>query len=207
MLPSRMRFWPGEGRWVRMPAGAISLCVEPWVSEAAALDDIMPRASYSMVIDGDPLRDLSSEVFEEVKHDVAWQLATEKYLEVRHAGQVPLRRWRQHNGYLSEAMPRAIEEIVAGKSSIIRCNFETGDADAWPVEDMLQRFHFLDENDICFAHTRFTNPRPDGCYETEPPLPTWQEIHASQILPGPEPRKRREDRRTDRRIMELLSYF
>ena len=177
-----------EGYWGSLSPSEVSHCFKPWLSEAVVLDG-MPAASYSMVIDGDPLRELSSEIFEEVKHDVAWQLAAERYLEQRHVGLVPLHWWRQYAGYLSEAMPRAVEDVVKGTSSFIRCNFETGDA--WPVEDMLNRFANLTEDDVWFSWIRFANPRPDGYYETEPPLPTWYDFRLSQILPrAPDPRRK-----------------
>ena len=189
VLPSGMLYQATEeGRWGSLRPIEVSHCFEPWLSEAVVLDG-MPVASYSMVIDGDPLRELSSEIFEEVKHDVIWQLAVERYLTRKYAGQVPLHWWRQYYAYLSEAMPRAVEDIVGGESSLIRCNFETGDA--WPVEDMLHRFANLNEDDLWYFRSRFTNPRPDNYYETEPPLPTWYDFRLSQLLPrAPDPRRR-----------------
>ena len=181
-----------ERCWGELRPEDVSHCFKPWFSEAAILDG-MPAGQFSLVFDGDPLPELSSEIFEEVKHDVAYQLAVERYLRHTHS-LVPLRNWRQYDCYLSEEMPRALKDLIWGESSFICCNFDTGYA--WDEEEFLDRFFGLSEHEITskWYICRSTRPKPRGCYETLPPLPSWYDIRFSQILPAT-PDSRRPKRR------------
>ena len=96
-----------------------------WITEASALSAHgMPAESFSLVLDGDPAPDQSSEVFEIVKEDAAWQVAQIQWYtdQSLSPGFVTTRRG---GFYMSDVFPRAINDIVAGKS-FIRCNFPTG---------------------------------------------------------------------------------
>ena len=194
LLPAGMKVsetW--ESSWGYLSPAEVSRCFEPWMSEAYVLDG-MPAGSYSLLFDGDPIPDISSEIFEEVKHDVTYQLAVDRYLRQKH-GQIPVDEWRQYGCYLSEPMPRALEDLLRGES-FMHCNFDVGNA--WDEEEMLHRFdHWNDLWSISSGRCRFTPRRqPRHCYDTVPPLPSWYDIRFSQILPAL-PDKRRLRRRPE----------
>lgn len=97
-----------------------------WITEATALPAYgMPLGSFSLILDGDPLPELASEVFEVLKEEAAWQIAQMQW----YANQSLNPDWiRTRSGgfYMSSSYPQAIKDIVEGKS-FIRCNFPTGE--------------------------------------------------------------------------------
>ncbi|MCJ1457863.1 hypothetical protein MMC28_008232 [Mycoblastus sanguinarius] len=96
-----------------------------WISEASALPaNGMPADSFSLVLDGDPTPDQSSEVFEIVKEDAAWQAAQAQWYTDQSLSP-GFMATRLGGFYMCEVFPQAINDIVEGKS-FIRCNFHTG---------------------------------------------------------------------------------
>ena len=64
----------------RLRASDVSKSLGVWIMEALALPSAgMPANSFSLVFDGDPISGLSSQVFEIVKRDAAWQLALDQW--------------------------------------------------------------------------------------------------------------------------------
>ncbi|CAO1604243.1 hypothetical protein XANCAGTX0491_007806 [Xanthoria calcicola] len=96
-----------------------------WITEASGLAAKgMPAHSFSLVLDGDPAPDKSSELFERVKEAAAWQVAQAQW----YSDQSPSPGFivmREDWIYRSEVFPQAINDIVNGKS-FISCNFPTG---------------------------------------------------------------------------------
>ncbi|KAJ0164412.1 hypothetical protein CTA2_1043 [Colletotrichum tanaceti] len=155
----------------------ITRSVAPWVVEARELVPAgMPASSYSLVLDGDPVPHLASQIFQSiVQRDVAWQEAWTISVD---RGSIPeltsfsRRSWaetRSGGCYSFEALPQAMRDIASG-NSVVRCNFDAGeplDAEKlriehhnWNRDTWMQRWH---EHDPMF-------------WDTEPPLPSWMDL-------------------------------
>lgn len=118
-----------------------------WITEAVALAAKgMPIDSFSLVFDGDPAPDQVWKLFDLLKVDAAWQTAQAQWRASQTAqaqwraslaqalgprsqslnlNSTLKRRWRDYE--TSEVFPQAINDIVNGKTSLVRCNFPTGD--------------------------------------------------------------------------------
>ncbi len=108
--------------------GCIALISESccrWITEASGLSAKgMPAHSFSLVLDGDPAPDKSSELFERMKEAVAWQVAQAQ----AYPDQSPSLGFiatRSAWIYRCGVFPQAINDIVNG-TSFISCNFPTG---------------------------------------------------------------------------------
>ncbi|KAI4118026.1 MAG: hypothetical protein LQ345_001826 [Seirophora villosa] len=96
-----------------------------WITEASALSAKgMPADSFSLVLDGDPSCDQSSEVFEMCKEEAAWQVAQDRWYTAQSLSPGFIAK-RNGGFYMSEVFPQAMNDIVEGKS-FISCNFSTG---------------------------------------------------------------------------------
>ncbi|KAL8899406.1 MAG: hypothetical protein Q9207_006219 [Kuettlingeria erythrocarpa] len=117
-----------------------------WITEARALSaNGMPVHSFSLVLDGDPAPDQGSAVFEIVKEDAARQVAQAQwYTDPDHSPSPSLLVMKGAGFYVSEVFPRAIDDIVRGRSCI-SCNFPVGDL--FDPEWMLERYSSLSHNE------------------------------------------------------------
>lgn len=101
------------------------LCCD-WNTEAYALTaNGMPTNAYSLILDGDPALQQSADLFETVRADAAWQVAQLQWYNEK-ASPPGFTEIKNGGIYFSDCFPRAITEIVEGKS-IVRCNFPIGD--------------------------------------------------------------------------------
>ena len=76
-----------------------------WIEEAMALyDNGMPPNSYDLVFDGGAVPDLSSQIFEIVKEDAAWQDALDEWYK-RCSITPTFEDRREHPCYYSERFP------------------------------------------------------------------------------------------------------
>ncbi|KAL6720944.1 hypothetical protein ACLMJK_000044 [Lecanora helva] len=94
-----------------------------WITEAYALGSRgMPANSFSLTLDGDSAVDHSSQLFELVKQQAAWQVVRAR-LETLAPG-----HWRTLPNIIpgSDVFPQAVTDIIKG-TSLIRCKFSTGD--------------------------------------------------------------------------------
>ena len=100
-----------------------------WITEACALSaNGMPAGSFSLVFDGDPALEQSSQMFEYeyVKEDAAWQSAQAQWFIDHKLNPGPVARIAGAF-HMSAIFPQAINDIVEG-TSFISCNFPTGEA-------------------------------------------------------------------------------
>ncbi|KAK9420509.1 hypothetical protein SUNI508_06249 [Seiridium unicorne] len=147
------------------PAHYIAPAVWEWIEESLALPP-----NFSMVFDGNPLPELSAEIFRDViVRDAVMQVAQQECI-VR--GLTPSPSWVEEpqrppfNGY-----PQAIQDIANGSSNIT-CNFETCGFGELEVEETI-----LKCSD--FSYTQWDNERynrPKTHYASAPPLPDWLEL-------------------------------
>ena len=93
-----------------------------WITEAHHLiANGMPAGSFSLTLDGDPAPDQSTDLFELVKEDAAWQTAlSQRYAE--ESWDLTFIQIRRGGIFFSEVFPQAIQDIVEGKS-FVRCKF------------------------------------------------------------------------------------
>jgi hypothetical protein len=117
-------------------SSCISRCFAIWITEALALSTAgMPANSFSLVFDGDPVPDRSSEEFDIVKGDAAWQVAQDQWYNQQSVYPDWSDRRSGEGVYFFEDFPQAITNIVEGKSCI-SCIFPIGGVyDVKPVFD------------------------------------------------------------------------
>ena len=159
-----------------------------WVTEASALSAHgMPDRSFSLVFDGDPAPDQSSDLFELVKEDAVWQVAQADWY-TRHSSSQGFERTRQRSLYKSEVFPQAINDIVEGKSCI-SCNFPTGNLhDPQRVLDMTH--HITYEPTSRRSHQRMNNKwyglryrqRMQIPFNFSPPLPSSSDLTLQDLI-------------------------
>lgn len=127
--------------WSSLPnldRSVITWLLSEWIIEARHLVPAgMPMGSYSMVLDGDPIPEVSSRIFNTIVHrECAWQAAIE---ECYSRGTLPRPSFftkRQSPFFTFSDFPAAMREIV-NRSSIVQCNFDPGEL--WDVEEIVER--------------------------------------------------------------------
>jgi hypothetical protein len=161
----------------KLRSSDITQSVGAWIVEADLLPSLgMPKDSYTLVLDGDPTPAKSSEAFEIVKRDAAWQAA----LDIGCArGSFPTPTWFERRlmpvGYHYEALPSVMQRL-SRDSSLIRCNFDPGpphsaqalfDAhSSWTLAQWVQEW---------FSHE-------PSSFETESPLPPWYQLRWHRVI-------------------------
>lgn len=152
---------------LKLHSATVTRSIAPWLVEAAALPSLgMPADSFSLVIDGDPVSALSSQVFDIVKRDVVWQVCADDCYRVRGFQRPDFFTRRQNPAYRYEAFPEIVDSIIA-RNSFIRCNF--------PIPEWGQLERLVRGTELWTA-TEWGNTW-DGHepkqFETEAPLPKW----------------------------------
>ena len=159
----------------------ISNAFTPWIEEAVSLFDAgMPTGCFSLVFDGDPVPDLSSNVFQIVKRDAAWQDAYKEWCKgvfLPDFGEQRLNRC-----YHSERFPQTVREIADG-TSFIRCNFPVGGY-LWDSKQILEQNRH--NSDIESFEERWLEGLVPGSFQTTAPLPTFAELRVEKLLPREE---------------------
>ncbi|KAH9226951.1 hypothetical protein K456DRAFT_58388 [Colletotrichum gloeosporioides 23] len=168
----------------------VSSQVAIWVQEALELEQAgMPQGSFTLVFDGDSS---CSEIFKDiVQRDAAWQQAIDICLDrsilpplrwdVRRRDARHEKRGRREDRtevfresdnawYVREGFPKAINDIVAGKS-IIKCNFWVGDV--WDAERLAEENK---EWSMQQWKTAWYNQLTTRHFEPDPPSPGWVQL-------------------------------
>lgn len=116
--------------WLR--PSDVTKSIGRWLLEAMELRKLgMPHDSFLLILDGSPLPEKTTQMFGIVQHHVGSQALMDM---LHDRGTLPdlhpswvARRFRA--GYMWEDYPQAIANLRAGEySSLIRCNFDLGDA-------------------------------------------------------------------------------
>ena len=146
----------------------------------------MPTNSFSLIFDGDPAPDQTSQLFEIVKEDAAWQVAQSQWF-----AEISLKPGilQKMEGcfFLSKVFPQVISDIIEGKS-FVRCNFPTGDMyDPERVLNMNRNLEApesvpgLDWLRAWMQDGHFRNPNP---FKPAPPLlPSFSDYAIDEIIP------------------------
>ncbi|KAH7552247.1 hypothetical protein BM1_09109 [Bipolaris maydis] len=161
----------------RLKASEVSQVVGNWMVEALALPSLgMPEGSFTLVLDGDPIPEHTSKVFQIMQRDAAWQAALGLCCS---RGLVPEPSWTQrrfNSCFIFEGFPEVMQRLST-TSSLIRCNFDLGVP--YDVETIIENNRGLDW-DGWFSQWFSHSPSE---FQTEPPLPPWHELWWLRGLP------------------------
>ena len=185
----------GRARYLKYHT--ITQAFSTWIREVSALFAAgMPLHSFSLVFDGEPTPDRSSEIFEIAQRDAAYQTAFYQFCcqnSIHLCWQLTCRR----EGCFSRSLPQLLTDIVEEKSRI-SCNF--------PVSTTRWDGDLLFEGAQHLNVVEWMNKRIDGVHEnlqTSPPLPPWIDLRLEQIIPGDTYQLEQEELRDG----NSLSYF
>jgi hypothetical protein len=155
-------------------------CLAPWVMEALALPGLgMPPQSFTLILDGHPILQHTSEAFKTAQRDAACQHAYETWWS--DTNMVALGSWscfeaRGNRSYVMNGFAEAIRNISTS-SVLVRSNFDVGEpwddrefggrGNQWTAEEL---------NNVWWKH------EPES-FETESPLPSWLDMRREDTLP------------------------
>jgi hypothetical protein len=151
----------------------ISKAFGRWIFETLELrQGGMPAGSFKLVLDGNPILEKASYIFEAVKGDVARQAALDLCYERNILSRLSWFQRRRRCGYQWEGLPQAITNLQNGDyASFIECNFDLGavydpeilikERRGWTAEEWADEWA----------------DRQDDKFDTELPLPPWLELH------------------------------
>ncbi|WQF85269.1 hypothetical protein CDEST_10283 [Colletotrichum destructivum] len=167
-----------------LDSSLITASVAPWIMEALALAPAgMPASSFSLLLDGNPLPQLCTRIFQSVvQRDLCWQSAISEVIE---KGGFPDYGTLLHfmtkpneDEFAWTELPQAMKDIASG-NSIVRFNFDIGEPS--------------DPTRLVFEHRNWTwgtwikkwHERDIMCWGTEPPLPSWRDILKENVHDDP----------------------
>jgi hypothetical protein len=153
--------------------------VAGWIMEALALTSLgMPTDSFELVIDGMSTPDISTQVFDVVQRDAAWQSAYERCIKAP-ISQSPRLNWmdiRDNDAYVMRGFPEAVQEICGGKS-LVSCNFDTGFVH--DIDQIAAQGRTWTERE--WRENWYDNKRLVDIH-TVSPLPSWLELLQEELL-------------------------
>ena len=150
-----------------------------WISEALALPKAgMPIKSFSLVFDGDPIPERSSEIFECLKEGAARQIARDQLSEQYRTLSLKEKQ-RKHPWFMLETFPEVIQDIIENRS-FIRCNFPLGCSLDVKVKSVLEKSRNLSSRDWW---RWFWDHFPQKEFRTAAPLPNWVDLSTEEVLP------------------------
>ncbi|KAI4614485.1 hypothetical protein J4E83_007139 [Alternaria metachromatica] len=155
--------------------------VADWIMEVMALESLgMPQNSFTLIIDGAAVPDGSTQVFDVLQRDAAWQSAFQRCVidAIDWPNPHMWLRCRENLAYVMRGFPEALQAISDHKSSV-KCNFDTGlvrDVDqvvalgrSWTTDEWLVNWREIgDQADI----------------HTSAPLPSWLDLRWEDLLEG-----------------------
>ena len=178
---------PEQSHFVQARFVTPALC--RWIKEALALFPAgMPQGSFSLVFDGEPTPNRSSEIFDALQKDDAWASAIDRRSNEPsyHSG----------TSYWVPSLSQIIRDMVAQKS-FISCNFPL--SDPWDIDALLEENHHLSLREFI---PKLKNHEP-RVFQTSPPLPSWIDLRLAELIP--EELYRTESERMN--AENTLSYF
>lgn len=172
-----------ERQWDKLAAYRVSSLVNDWAMEADVLPLLgMPPNSFSVTLDGSLLPARSTEVFDTIQGDAAWQLALQESVS---RGILPAESYLETIDsacFISDDFPRVIRAISAGSSSI-RCNFDCGQP--YDIENIIEKHRGWSWDDWLDGWYERNN---DRWFDTAPELPNWVDFRLEELLPDESPR-------------------
>ncbi|RYP40951.1 hypothetical protein DL768_010560 [Monosporascus sp. mg162] len=165
----------------RLAADEVTRPVADWMVEASVLGRAgMPQdpGTFTLILDGDPTPERSSEVFcLAVQRDAAWQDAVEQCLVRDPLNWSNVLDMRLSKSFHVVGFPQLLRHLASDKSSSgIRCNFDPGEP--WDIAPIIEANRGWNQDDW-FERSG----RPDLVFETAPPLPKWADLVRENIFP------------------------
>jgi hypothetical protein len=157
----------------------ITSSVARWIVEAMALPSLgMPHGAFTMILDGEPLLELTAQAFNMVQRDAAWQTALDISYSRNQDHLQPTWFERRHMlGYHYEEFPRMLKEVCSGKS-FVRCNFDLGCE--WDAKEILKG---RKDNSLEEWKQQWDDHTP-RMFQTTDPLPLWRTLRADCSMMG-----------------------
>lgn len=150
--------------------------VARWVIEALALVPAgMPPGSFTLVLDGNPAPEQSTQFFQRIHRDAAWQTALGESFDRGILPKPAYHDRRRMEVYIYEDFPQALKDISRGTCRAVRANFDVGES--WDVEAVIEahrEWKLVDwerEWDLTID------------YQTAPPLPAWDDLYRELRTP------------------------
>jgi hypothetical protein len=155
----------------KLEARNITSAIAPWIVEARALEsEGMPLGSFQLILDGDPVKDRTTEVFATVLRDAAYQSALSQAHQLGLIGDPIYLLIRRPSLRYFRSFSKAVEELVRGKCIVVRCNFEVGDL--MDADKILQE----GRNWTAREWDRNWGTHIPSSFDTAFPLPPWNEL-------------------------------
>jgi hypothetical protein len=151
----------------------ITRSIAPWIMEALALPALgMPPNAFTLTLDGNPLPEKMSEIFEVVQADAVWQEVFEADCSKK---QINWYKTRRNESYIMSGFPQAMRDITNG-NSIVKCNFEIPESwGAGSIPEMGRRWSLGEWGEGSQVRTQQD-------YNTDPPLPNWLDLRREDII-------------------------
>lgn len=135
----------------------------------------LPKGSFRLVLDGAPIADKASEIFEAVKGSASRQAAMNICFDrgtLLRLSWYERRRWRD-GAYEWERLSEVIENLQSGSfKSFIDCDFDLGAA--MDPQSLIEERKGWTMDQWQDEWTTWASAE----FDTEPPLPKWLEIHS-----------------------------
>ena len=154
--------------------------VADWIMEALELESLgMPSGSFTLVLDGEPTTEQSTQVFNILQHNAAWQTAYDISIHDSTVWPVPL-TWlqgRDHDSYILRGFPDALKAISEGRS-IVKCDIDTGLVH--DVDQIIADGRSWTQGE--WHANWWTTIQLHGDIHTSEPLPSWVELRMEDML-------------------------
>ncbi|KAF5013076.1 hypothetical protein FDECE_903 [Fusarium decemcellulare] len=159
------------------------LIAEWLIDGIAVLDAGMPPESFTLVLDGNPAPETTTEIFERAVHrNLAWASAFEPYADLIEA-QIPADEafWISRIKFGQNRFKEAITHLVNG-TSILHCNFHPGDI--WDIQKMVEE---RQNWDLLAHHYGWEVASEDETMDIGDALPNWPLLLQENIDREPDP--------------------
>ncbi|KAI4652689.1 uncharacterized protein J4E79_008996 [Alternaria viburni] len=161
----------------RLVSSYVSSAVAKWMAEASALPSLgMPEGSFKLTLECDSAPEETTEVFNVVQRDAAWQTALDLSYARHLLPQPDWRIRRLRSAYLYEAFPKLLEQVTNGDHPFIHCDFHPGTV--CDPEDIIRERRGDSSQQW---HQAWFNYTP-GEFQTPANMPPWHKLRAGYIV-------------------------
>ena len=168
----------GDNMLDNLIPGDVSIAFSSWMMEHLLLfTKGAPSYSFSLIFDGSPTPERSSEVFEAVKRSAAYQTAWDQIEPKPQPNTFLYTGPDLYHWYTFGAFPQALKDMIEGKSSI-SCNFFLGGM--FDAHEILEQNRNLIDDEWQDKYDRKDNQL---YYQTAPPLPPWKDLRLEDVIP------------------------
>ncbi|KAI4683949.1 uncharacterized protein J4E84_006789 [Alternaria hordeiaustralica] len=154
--------------------------VADWIMEALALESLgMPPKSFTLIIDGAAVPENSTQIFNVLQRDAAWQKAYQRcVIDAIDCQNAPI--WlasRENNAYIMRGFSEALQAITDDKSSV-KCNFSPGLVQ--DVDQVVAQGRSWNDAEWLVNWREMGELQAD--IHTSAPLPSWLDIRREDLL-------------------------